>query len=176
MAGWARGKLAGLVVVAACGVPEASGLFPPAATLHAEAHARFDPDGDGRITADEYAVFDPEPGVFRVMDTSGDGTVTAEELQAFVLARQPRALVSRRGMGPRVGTGTETPPGPGRPPGPPGSVPGAAPPPGSPWPPGPPQGQPPGAHVPPRAPPNVPLQAPAPAPSEPAPAGTPGSR
>lgn len=95
-----RAVLLGLTALsAACEPAPKPGLFPSSAELYAEAHARFDPDGDGLITATEYQAFEPDPTAIGKLDGNKDGGVTAVEFAAFVHSRQPRALVSKRGVG-----------------------------------------------------------------------------
>lgn len=86
-----------LLLLTACG----SSTFPPPATVFAEALARFDGDHDGTLSREELARYDPMPETFTKMDSSGDGKVDTEEFTYFIHANQPRALVSRKGMGPK---------------------------------------------------------------------------
>ena len=58
--------------------------FPTPNALWAEAHARFDGDGDGRISRTEYDWFASEPDEFDVVDKDKSGGVDAAELGAFL--------------------------------------------------------------------------------------------
>lgn len=81
-----------LFLLAACG----SRTFPPPSEVYAEALARFDGNGDGALSPDELAAYDPVPDTFARMDSSGDGSVDLAEFTYFIHANQPRALVSRK--------------------------------------------------------------------------------
>ena len=82
---------------AACG----GGAFPPSREIFAEALARFDADKNGTLSREELAAYDPLPDTFSRMDQDADGAVTVDEFTYYIHANQPRALVSRKGEGPR---------------------------------------------------------------------------
>ena len=86
-----------LLILMACG----SSTFPPPTSVFAEALARFDGDKDGTLSREELGRYDPLPDTFTKMDRSADGKVDLDEFTYFVHANQPRALVSRKGMGPK---------------------------------------------------------------------------
>lgn len=84
-------------VLSACG----GGAFPPSEEVFAEALARFDKSGDGTLSREELAAYDPLPDTFGRMDSNADGSVDVGEFTYYIHANQPRALVSRKGEGPR---------------------------------------------------------------------------
>ena len=54
--------------------------------------ARIDADGDGALTAAEYAVVDASPSTFAELDTDRDGHIRPGELRDWVLLTQPRPM------------------------------------------------------------------------------------
>ncbi len=88
-----RACLVPILLLLACG----SQKFPAPDAVYAEALARFDGDGSGTLSREEYDRFDPLPDTFDKMDSGKDGAVNVEEFKYFVLANQPRALVARTG-------------------------------------------------------------------------------
>jgi hypothetical protein len=68
------------------------GALPTEAEVFAGAMSRFDRDGDGAISPEEYAVVADGTTPFSALDADGDGKVVVAEFAAWVKATDPRPM------------------------------------------------------------------------------------
>ena len=64
------------------------GAVPGASTVVSGVLARMDADGDGQVSAQEYAPFD-DRGSFGVIDQDKNGQITVEELATYLRLTDP---------------------------------------------------------------------------------------
>jgi hypothetical protein len=90
-----------LTVLGACGSepgapPVKPGLYPSADEVVAEALARVDGDGDGRLQAEEYLRFARDPRAMELYDLDRDGALSPAELGLAIGDASPDELIDRK--------------------------------------------------------------------------------
>ncbi|MDP6935237.1 MAG: hypothetical protein QGG40_20120, partial [Myxococcota bacterium] len=102
-----RVRVIGLLFLAAAGgglafwwIQQTRTIFPDRDVIWEQAMARFDKNGDGVLTAEEFEpltlAVDPKALRFMDYDLDEDGVITTVELAEQLTTREPRPLVDNR--------------------------------------------------------------------------------
>ena len=67
--------------------------FPSRDEIWRQTMARFDGDGDGQLSQEEFLRYQTPSLRFHDFDLSGDGYISVDELDAQIMRREPRPLM-----------------------------------------------------------------------------------